>query len=95
MCKECEFLPESSRMNSPAEYFEIASRMYAALALGRLVLVEATHDLASIAQTQMMPYDDIVAHVFQCVICGRKFRLHADNYHGFANLTVKDKEPSE
>jgi hypothetical protein len=48
---------------------------------GTFLLIHADCPLQEILGTQPWPGDSI-GHEFECFLCGRKFRLGADTYHG-------------
>lgn len=57
--------------------------MIGLVADGTFRLVSSTCSLEDVVQSIWR--DDSITHEFMCTACYRRFVLHADTYHGYAN----------
>ncbi|MFC6647021.1 hypothetical protein ACFQBQ_15845 [Granulicella cerasi] len=71
-------------MNGPAEYRQKAAALEAMVKRGSLRVID-DHNVAleEIVQSDTWP-DDILITDLECTMCGEKFELFANTYHGSA-----------
>ncbi len=81
MCTNCDSYGESIAINRPREYFALAEQLQHLVATGVLRLVRGTCELEAIGRDKPWP-GDWIEHVCECPLCGRRFRLYAETYHG-------------
>jgi hypothetical protein len=79
-CSKCSGYSRQFNIQTPDEYQALVRQLIESLKEGTFLLVLATCPLDEILGPTMP--DDIIHHEFQCFVCGRKFELSADTYHG-------------
>ena len=84
-CSKCVGFSQRLTIDTPSEYREIVRQLIELVEHGTFLLTRADCPLEGILRPSWP--DDIVVHEFQCFVCGRKFMLSADTYHGNAGWT--------
>jgi hypothetical protein len=83
-CASCAELDKRIPLPTAARYLELAAAARELVDDGVLELVQGNVPLASLQPEQPLPSDgsDSIQHVFACTVCGRRYVLWADTYHG-------------
>lgn len=99
-CPNCGDLQEGLSLDKPRDYLELALRLLKLVKEGNFIQAESTCTLEDLFKPEWPA--DTVEHNFECAVCGRRFQLFADTYHGHAGWdltgppTKKDEpEPEE
>lgn len=79
-CPKCDGFSERLHFNTPWEYRDIVRQLIEVVEQGTFVLIHADCPLRRILEPTWP--GDSVGHEFECFVCGRKFQLSADTYHG-------------
>lgn len=80
MCPRCQVFAGQLKITQPDDYRELARRLIEAVKEKTLQLTKADCHLEDLLEG---PFPgDILRHHFRCTMCGRRFDLHADTYHG-------------
>ncbi len=80
MCPGCEAFSHRIIIKQPDEYRDLARKLIEWVNQGALKLLKADCPLGELLGSKFP--GDILRHDFRCAMCGRKFALHADTYHG-------------
>ena len=67
-------------MKQPIEYRDFVRKLIEVVNEGMLRLVKADCPLEELVEGNWP--GDVLGHDFQCTMCGRRFALHANTYHG-------------
>jgi hypothetical protein len=82
-CPKCVDFAEKINTREPSEYRRIVRQLIEAVQQGTLFLVYAVCPLEEILGPTFP--GDVLIHKFECLMCGRRFELNADTYHGNVN----------
>jgi hypothetical protein len=80
VCPICESLGERITLRHPDEYRGLARKLIEVVNQGILRLVKASCPLEELLGGTFP--GDSLHHDFRCAMCGHRFALHADTYHG-------------
>lgn len=81
MCTNCDSHGERIPINRPREYCALVEQLQRLIATGALRLVRGTCELDAVSGGKPWP-GAWIEHVCECPLCGRRFRLYAETYHG-------------
>src|ERR1700676_2628051 len=84
-CPKCDGFSKRLNIRTPDEYLAIVRQLIERVNTGTFLLVNADCPLGDILGPTWP--GDSIAHEFECFTCGRRFRLHADTFHGHADWT--------
>lgn len=84
-CPKCSGFAERLHFNTPEEYQGIVRELIEIVEQGTFLLIHADCPLQRILEPTFP--GDSIGHVFECFVCGRKFSLSADTYHGRVGWT--------
>ena len=84
-CTKCNGFSQRINIQTPSEYRDIARQLIEIVEQGAFLLVRADCPLQEILEPTLP--GDFVVHEFECFVCGRKFSLSADTYHGNVHWT--------
>jgi hypothetical protein len=91
-CPKCDGFTERINFASPGEYLDTVRQLVEVVNQGWFLLVFASCPLQDMFNTPSP--GDCIFHHFQCTTCGRGFQLFADTFHGIANWTPGDEQPT-
>ena len=80
-CEQCSLFPSASRLSRPAEYLALAVALDALVEQGKLRVLSQTCPLDQVQAADVW-VDDIIEHSFVCSVCGQRFLLSVETYHG-------------
>lgn len=84
-CSKCTGFAEKINTKEPSEYRNLARQLIEVVEQGTFFLMYASCPLDEILGPSFP--GDVLVHKFECVVCGRKFELFADTYHGNVSWT--------
>jgi hypothetical protein len=81
MCPRCQGFAERIEIRDPSDLYRRVDEIERILKEGTLASAGGNWLLSEIRPGLPWP-GDVIEHAFRCVVCGQRFELVVDTYHG-------------